>query len=183
MLARFFTHLDMTTPAESAEPAAATSDRRRVEDLFVRIEVALTNVVYRWVWSRDDARDVVQEAFARLWHMRERVDWDRAEPLVYRIALNLASKRRRWSRVWQFVALGDHEASEVDDDSRDVAVREAIDALPDRHRRVLVMTMHAGMTYDQIGEALGISPGTVASRKSSAIAKLRVILTKRGIDV
>ncbi|HEV7557374.1 MAG TPA: sigma-70 family RNA polymerase sigma factor [Kofleriaceae bacterium] len=174
----------MTARAEYPESAlGATSDRRRVEELFVRLEVRLTNVVYRWLWNREEVRDVVQEAFVRLWQMRERVDWERAEPLVYRIALNLASKRRRWSRVWQFVALTDREPeTEPDADlARDESVRRAIDALPERQRRVLVMTMHSEMTYDEIGETLGISAGTVASRRNSAIHKLRGML-KRGSD-
>jgi len=45
------------------------------------------------------------------------------------------------------------------------------------------MTLHADMTYDQIGEVLGISPGTVASRRNTAVAKLRGMLSKRGFDV
>ena len=163
--------------------------RRRVELLFVTLEARLTNVIYRWVWSRDDARDLLQEAFVRLWQMRDRVDWERAEPLVYRIALNLASNRRRWHRVWQLVSFGEREHAARDDDAGELdderaqAVRDAIDALPDRQRRVLVMTLHADMTYDQIGEVLGISPGTVASRRNTAVAKLRGMLSKRGFDV
>lgn len=182
----------MSSPAEDQRVPAAASDavqRRRVEQLFLALEVRLTNVVYRWVWSRDDARDLVQEAFVRLWQMRERVDWERAEPLVYRIALNLASNRRRWHRVWQLVSFGDREhtvepetAGDLDD-ARAQAVREAIDALPDRQRRVLVMSLHGDMTYDQIGDVLGISPGTVASRRNTAVAKLRGMLSKRGFDV
>jgi len=178
------TLLFMTARAEHSESALdTTSDRRRVEELFVRLEVRLTNVVYRWLWNREEVRDVVQEAFVRLWQMRERVDWERAEPLVYRIALNLASKRRRWSRLWQFVALADREI-ELEPEAnpaRDEAVRQAIDTLPDRHRRVLVMTMHSEMTYDEIGEVLGISAGTVASRRNAAIHKLRGML-RRGSD-
>ena len=51
--------------------------------------------MYRWLWNREEVRDVIQDAFARLWQMRDRVEWDRADPLIYRIALNLAAKRRR----------------------------------------------------------------------------------------
>jgi RNA polymerase sigma-70 factor (ECF subfamily) len=115
--------------------------------------------------------------------MRARVDWNRAEPLVYRIALNLASKRRRSQRIWQFVTFADG-AAEIDpaDDARDEIVRRAIDALPERHRRVLVMTMHSEMSYDAIGEILAIAAGTVASRRNTAVRKLRAILARRGID-
>jgi RNA polymerase sigma-70 factor (ECF subfamily) len=176
----------MSIPADREDARAdvpAASDRRRVEELYVRVEVKLTNVLYRWLWNREEVRDVLQEAFVRLWQMRARVDWSRAEPLVYRIALNLASKRRRSQRIWQFVTFSDRPAeAEPADDTRDEIVRRAIDALPERHRRVLVMTMHADMSYDAIGEVLGIPAGTVGSRRNVAVRKLRALLARRGID-
>jgi DNA-directed RNA polymerase specialized sigma24 family protein len=92
-----------TSDAPEASGAAIAADRRRVEQLYVRLEVKLTNVVVRWLWNREEARDVLQEAFVRLWRMRARIDWERVEPLVFRIALNLAANRRRSRRLWQFV--------------------------------------------------------------------------------
>jgi len=182
----FATTLFMSIPADRDDAraeASTASDRRRVEELYVRLEVKLTNVLYRWLWNREEVRDVLQEAFVRLWQMRARVDWERAEPLVYRIALNLASKRRRSQRIWQFVTFADRAVEiEATDDARDEIVRRAIDALPERHRRVLVMTMHSEMSYDAIGDVLGIPAGTVASRRNTAVRKLRAILARRGVD-
>lgn len=189
----------MTVPAgrerpARAEPIAArvADDQRRVEELYLRLERKLTSVVYRWLWNREETRDVIQEAFVRLWQMRDRVDWNRAEPLIYRIALNVASKRRRSRRIWQFVALselrtdaptdGAAASAPGHDPAREQRVRRAIDALPERHRRVLVMTMHAEMTYGEIGEVLGISPGTVGSRRNTAIQRLRAMLQREAGD-
>lgn len=190
-------YLAMTAPAgrdsARAEPAAAprvAADQQRVEELYLRLERKLTNVVYRWLWNREEVRDVVQEAFVRLWQMRDRVDWERAEPLVYRIALNLAARRRRSRRLWQFVTLSHAPPAAAaaatataddatDDAAREQAVRRAIDALPERHRRVLVLAMHTEMTYGEIGDVLGISAGTVGSRRNTAIRLLRRILEAR----
>lgn len=174
------------TRAEPGAPPRIAADQQRVEALYLRLERKLTNVVYRWLWNRDEVRDILQEAFVRLWQMRDRVDWQRAEPLVYRIALNLAARRRRSRRLWQFVALGQApagastdaaEALEADAGAaREQAVRRAIDALPERHRRVLVLALHADMTYGEIGDVLGISAGTVGSRRNTAIRLLRGML-------
>ena len=173
-----------TSDAREASDTAVAADRRRVEQLYVRLEVKLTNVVVRWLWNREDTRDVLQEAFVRLWRMRARIDWERVEPLVFRIALNLAANRRRSRRLWQFVTLSDHAAApELDGDAgREQAVRRAIDALPERHRRVLVMSIHSEMTYGEIGEVLGISAGTVGSRRNAALHKLRALLTREDDD-
>ena len=45
-----------------------------LERLYARLEKPLCNVVFRWVWNMDDAQDVVQDAFVRLWRMRDRID-------------------------------------------------------------------------------------------------------------
>lgn len=158
----------------------AWTEQQRVEQLFVQLETKLTNVVYRWLWNREDARDVIQEAFVRLWQMRDRVDWERAEALVYRIAINLASNKRRSRRVWQFVTFGEQAVSDEPgvDVEQELAVRRAIEALPERQRRVLILSLHSNMTYEQIADVLDIAPGTVASRRNTAVAKVRAAMLR-----
>src|SRR3954471_10618122 len=96
----------MTTAlATNAAPPAAGLTRAALESLYTRLERRVWNVVYRWLWNRDDAADVVQEAFVKLWAMRERVQMETVEALVYRIAVNLAANRRRQRKVWGFVTL------------------------------------------------------------------------------
>lgn len=158
---------------------ATGEPRERLERLFVALERKLTNVVYRWLWDREEVRDVVQEAFLRLWRRRDEVDWKRAEPLVYRIALNLASNRRRARRIWRLVKLEDWFPAPSTPEvglaaaQEDALVRRAIDALPERHRRVLALTTFTDLTHDEIGEILGIPAGTVASRRNTAVALLK----------
>ena len=161
---------------DTADPGAL------IEALYRRIEAPLTNVLYRWLWNRDDVREVVQDAFMRLWRMADQVDWSRAEPLVYRIALNLAANRRRRKKLLRWVSLdGEQDVSSEEGAAPDVlarqqeeqAVRRAVDSLSEKHRRVLILSSFAGLSYQQIAQALDISPGTVASRRSAAIAKVR----------
>jgi RNA polymerase sigma-70 factor (ECF subfamily) len=157
------------------------NDTRRIEELFTRLERPLTNVLYRWLWSREDVRDAIQDAFVRLWQMRERVEWERAEPLIYRIALNVAANRRRRRALWRWAALDDDTRAapdEVADPEREAAVRRAIDALPERHRRVLTLAVHAELSHEQIADVLGIPVGTVASRRNTAVRKLRAKLER-----
>ena len=72
---------------------------------FTLLEKPPCNVVFRWVWNMDDVQDVVQDAFVRLWRMRARVDLVTVEPLIYKIALNLAASRRRSKKIWRWVSL------------------------------------------------------------------------------
>jgi RNA polymerase sigma factor (sigma-70 family) len=163
----------------------ATFDRADIERLYARLEVPLYNVAYRWLWNRDDARDAVQDAFVRLWRMRDRIDPATVEPLVYRIALNLAANRRRAKRLWHWVSLEPlrdrAETGLRPDDAlaardRTLALRKAIEALPERLRRVIALCEFSGMSYEEVGKALGIPAGTVASRRSLAVRRLEVLL-------
>jgi RNA polymerase sigma-70 factor (ECF subfamily) len=156
-----------------------------LEALYERLEKPVYNVVYRWVWNPEEARDIVQKTFVRLWRMRQRVEMATVEPLVYKIALNLARSRLRRRRIIRWVGLDavsstlrdpqDVEAGMARSQDR-ARVREAVLALPDELRQVIVLCELSDMKYEQIAEALSIPPGTVGSRRNRALRKLRELL-------
>lgn len=157
-----------------------------LEQLYARLERPLCNVVYRWMWNMDEAQDVVQDAFVRLWRMRRRVDMTTVEPLLYKIALNAAASRRRSKRVWRWVSLdtirdprsaapsADEALSVREDRGR---VRHAVEALPEDLRRVIMLCEYSSLSYDEIATALSIPAGTVGSRRHRALRRLRDALS------
>jgi RNA polymerase sigma-70 factor, ECF subfamily len=152
------------------------AEEARWIELYREWEKPLYNVVYRVLWDADESQDVVQEAFLRCWRHRDRVRGDGLKPLVFRTALNLASNRRRRARLWRMVGLA--EVAELTDEHANgeplsKPVREAFDALPERFRRVLLLTEIAGMTYAETAAALGTREGTIGSRRTRALAMLR----------
>lgn len=169
-------------------PAAGPLDRAALEQLYARLERPVYNVVYRRVWSAEDAHEVVQETFVRLWGMRARVRPETVEPLVYQVALNLASKRRRWQRLRTFLWLDDQrwpdDGAGVDgalaDAERRAMVRAAVEALPDHLRDVVLLTAFSELSTAEVATALDIPPGTVGSRRNTAVKRLREELG--GID-
>jgi RNA polymerase sigma-70 factor (ECF subfamily) len=151
------------------------------------MEAPLTNVLYRVLWDREEVRDVIQETFVKLWRRHDTLDWDRASSLAYKVALDLASNRRRARSLWRWVTLDALRSrgelardahAQLEDAQEDARVRRAIDALPEAHRRVLMMCTHSGMDYAAIASTLGIAPGTVASRRHDAIARIQRSLEK-----
>lgn len=163
----------------------APLDQRQFEALYTRLEKPVFNVVYRWLWSSDEARDVTQEAFMKVWGARARVRLSTVEPLVFKSALNLAANRLRVRRVRRFFSLddaGDAVDAKANAEQRLVAeqdraaVRRAIDALPEKLRSVVVLCELSGLSTSQIAETLGIPPGTVGSRRHQAMALLEQTL-------
>lgn len=156
-------------------------DEATLEELYVKLEKPMFNVVYRWLWNASDAQDVTQQAFLNVWNARERVDLETVEALLYRTALNLASNRRRSARVWRWLGLESVSEAPTEETATDDAlddarkkqrVRAAVEALPERLREVIMLTEYAELSYEQIAATLKIPVGTVGSRRNAALAQL-----------
>jgi RNA polymerase sigma-70 factor, ECF subfamily len=139
-----------------------------LERLYREEYVSFRNGVAPVVGSYEDARDVVQEAFARA--LRSRGDFRGEGSLrawVWRIALRVALEHRRG-----------HESSfEVLDpglveSERDPELAAALRRLPPRKRLVVFLRYFADLSYAEIAEVGGISEGTVAAALSQARAVL-----------
>ncbi len=162
----------------------APLDQRQFEALYSRLEKPVFNVVYRWLWNADEARDVTQDAFVKLWKARARVRLSTVDSLIFKSALNLASNRLRVRKVRKFFSLEDTAPVDARDNAEQrlsaeedrLAIRKAIDELPEKLRSVVVLCELSGLSTAQISETLGIPPGTVGSRRHQAMARLEQAL-------
>jgi len=133
-----------------------------------------------WVHSAADAEDIVQEAFVRFWRRNQNLaNRGLLYAMVRSIALDLIRKDTRRARR-EAVAVSENEQSvepqfQLEDESqRTLAV--ALDGLPKDQREVLVMKIWNDLTFAEIGEALGVSQNTAASRYRYGLAALRKTL-------
>lgn len=133
-----------------------------------------------------EGHDVSAAAFAEAFRVRDRFDIARADarPWLYGIASNLLrGHRRRERNRWRAYARSEPaRATTFDADDRVDAARlagrlgSALRATPPRDRDALLLYAWAELTYEQIGEALGIPVGTVRSRIARARSRLRTAL-------
>lgn len=144
---------------------------------------ALLLLARQYVRSASDAEDVVQEAFVRFWRTRQSV----RNPAAYlylcvkRCALDWQRGRRRETQRQHAVARPDHEPmfeNQAVLDERQRQAQTAIGNLPTEQAEVLVLKIWGGLTFQQIAEALGLSPNTAASRYRYALANLRQALAE-----
>lgn len=147
---------------------------------YRRLERPLYNVLYRHLWQAQECEDLLHDAFVRVWERRAQVDPVRLDALVWTTALHLARNRMRWHRLRQFVAIDETEleagAMEPADFLATRRLRRALQSLPRTAREVLLLSEFSGLTGAEIAQVLGIPPGTVASRKHHAMARLRALL-------
>ena len=127
-------------------------------------------------WTNDwaAAEDLAQEAFARLWRHRERLDWvDPVLPWLIVTTRRLAQDRFRSIRRRLLVGPSAHPAT-LDSGVADrwLDLREAMAALSPLERAALVMTAVDGRTYEEAAALLGTSAGALRAAASRARKKL-----------
>jgi RNA polymerase sigma factor (sigma-70 family) len=131
----------------------------------------------------DDAEDVFQEVFARAFQHLERLRDDEAiRPWIAQLTRRLSIDRIRAGSREQLSG-EDIEPQDADEtlDRLDEAltVRESLAELSESCQEILDRFFTRDESYQTIGEALEIPAGTIASRISRCLAKLREILEGR----
>jgi len=131
------------------------------------------------------AEDVVQEGFLRFWKSRESHPSEKRESHLYGCVRwaaldHLRRTKRARTREENYSAdeaalRGRHESFECPVENQETAelVEESLAKLPAEQREVVVLKVWAGLTLQEIGDSLGISPNTVASRYRYALEALR----------
>ncbi len=152
-------------------------NKETFEQLYRTLEKRLFNITYRWTWNRAEAQELVHEAFIRVWSKRVLIDQDRAEAYLVRTTVNLCQKlarrRRRWRRVHDKLRIVAQRPSEPGQYHEQGQLREAIESLPDALRHVLLLSEFTDLTQSEIGMLLDIPAGTVASRRNTAVRRLK----------
>lgn len=170
--------------------------RQGDQDAFARLLEAHQSRVYhqalRMVGHAEDARDVTQEVFWKAWQGLPRFHGDSSfSTWLYRLTSHAAidllrrEKRHRGSN-----SLDDSQLSLVSTladpapgPQQQVEQQELLDGvarglaqLSEEHRQVLVLREINGLSYEEIGQVLQLSPGTVKSRIARARAALAKLL-------
>lgn len=163
------------------------------EQLFNSHQKRVYNLIYRMVGNEQDAADLTQEAFVRIFSARHRLNSEGAFLAWMRtIATNLCRDHfRKCKRTIKADSLdepiafdGDEIQKEVEDWSTNpertfekkelqAGVQEALNTLSEEHRAVVVLHHIEGMDVRDIARELGIPEGTVKSRLARARDELK----------
>jgi RNA polymerase sigma-70 factor (ECF subfamily) len=166
----------------------ARGDRDALAPLVERHYRRLYRIALSYLRQRDDALDVVQEAFVKVFQSAARWDGSAdAGPWLSRVTVNLAIDRwrrnRRRAQTFTPLAEGDHSETLADlapAPDRSVLRREAgervalaLRALPERQRAVVVLRHYQDLSLEEIATTLGMSLGTVKSSLHRALHRMR----------
>jgi RNA polymerase sigma factor (sigma-70 family) len=148
---------------------------------FSRYVYAIASRVYRL--GQHDAEDIFQEVFARTYeNLDDLRDGASIRPWIGTLARRLCVDRLRSSAREQPEEELDERATTEDvfaELDEALAVQEAMRELPEHCAEILDRFFARDESYRAIGEALGLPPGTIASRISRCLTKLRKKLEGR----
>jgi RNA polymerase sigma-70 factor (sigma-E family) len=131
-------------------------------------------------WQR--AEDVLQTALAKLYAAWPRInDAGKEEAYTRRIIVNadLDDRRRAWRRETPGLDDVDPPAPAGFPVEERTALFDAIQALPQMQRKVVVLRHWLGLSVRETAAELGISEGTVKSHSSRALERLQSVLTRQ----
>ena len=145
-------------------------------------------LAYRLSGNQHDAEDLTQETFMRVFRSLKRYQPGTFEGWLHRITTNLfLDMVRRRAKIRMEALPEDYERVPGTDmtpeeaynvANLDPALQRALDDLAPDFRVAVVLCDVVGMTYEEIGETLGVKMGTVRSRIHRGRSQLRAALEK-----
>lgn len=162
-------------------------DRRAFETLLIKYEKPVYNAAYRMLHSPDDARDVTQIVFLKVFEHLDQFDPQRRFfSWVYRIALNESinwlKKSNRLEPIEDNLAddSGGPEKA-AGNEQLGEGMQAALMTISADYRQVVILKHVLGCSYHEISEILDIPEKTVKSRLYSARQLLKDQLSARGM--
>ena len=167
--------------------AVQNGDMVAFNELVDRYKGRLMNVIGRMLSSAEEAEDIVQETFVRVYQHRQSFNFEHCfSTWIYTIGLNLARTELRKRKKFKY-----YEISEMQGNEKEFAVEmklptrlpevldTAIKQLPEKYRTAFMLRDVQEMPYDEVAKVLNVPLGTVKSRVNRARMMLRDKLQPR----
>ena len=168
--------------------AIARGDYMSYNQLFRYYYQPLCQYVYTLLADKEDAEDVVQELFLKLWKDRGKiVITESTSSYLYRMAKNMSLNFRR-SRITMeslnenpdLVSLTYEETSLETDEFR-IALIDCMNRLPKRSKEVLMASRVQGLKQQEIADTFSISVKTIKNMLWISLRKLKECLDEKQV--
>jgi RNA polymerase sigma-70 factor, ECF subfamily len=155
----------------------ATGDHHAFQQLLERYQGRCYRLAWRELFQREEAEDVVQSVFLKLWHQPQSWRADAGASFstwLYRVVINacIDAKRRRGRHT--ILNIDDHEAADTSDEQHELI--HALKTLPEMQRHVVNLFYYEGLKVKEIAQTLDISEKSAESHLGRARKALKTLL-------
>ena len=163
------------------------SNSATFENLFKSYYNGLCNYAYKLLLNQDEAEDMVQQVFSKIWEKRNDLNAESSvKSYLYRATYNQCVNEMK--RKEKFNSLEDENVlqkidltntEEITDASElEQSIEKGLANLPEKCRAVFVLSRYEDMKYKEISEFLGIYIKTVENHMGKALKMMRIHLTE-----
>ena len=157
---------------EALVRSVLSGDRDRFELLVERYQTRLVNYLYRMVRNLEEAHDLTQEVFIRVYQALDRYDSQyRFSTWLFRVAQNAAidviRRADEGGEAMVDLELPDGQPSALESlqgRELDASIRAAIDTLPWEYRELILLRHYGELAYEEIAEVKAMPLGTVKNK-------------------
>src|SRR5579871_475495 len=182
-------HHDVSDPAPLNAAVPTVRDEGLLTAVYNAHSGAIHSYAFRLLGNQEDADDVTQEVFIRAHERLDQLrDPERLRPWLYRIATNLCMdhlrRRTRTRRIFGIPIAFEGGSDDEDSVAHEVAqpgstaaidgvaerdlISRALQRMAPKYATCLVLHSAQGLSYREIAEVLGITPGAAAVRLARA---------------
>lgn len=152
----------------------AAGDENAFEQLVKRYEHAVLNTIYRYIGNENEAEDLAQEVFVKVWrNARKFKGRSKFSTWLYRIVVNQCLNYRT-KHTKKLVSLDgttktattlESSGVEMEFERREKVemVKKAVDELPKAQRIAIILSKYEGKSYKEIAQIMGVSLSSVTS--------------------
>lgn len=157
------------------------------KELMVRYESRIYHFTLKLVRSEELAEEITQDAFIRLWETRESLSSiDSIGAWLHTLSKNrslnmLKEKAARFAREEKYAGMKDLQVSlEEDINLNDYQriVNDLIGQLPPKRKEIFLLKTREGLSIEEIGRQLNLSPHTVKNQLGKSYLTMRQLMSE-----
>lgn len=181
-------HASFAAPASNGAGGVSLSDH----DIFSHVYLAYAEGILAFITailgSPNEAEELAQEVFFRIWESKDKIDFSKnIKSYLFTFAKRLAIDRLRHRKVMEryteYVAAQPEATDPASDQpiitrEEEILFQSAIEAMPPKQREIFMMSLHEGMSDDQLAEHFSISKRTVQTHLYNATRYIRQTLDR-----
>ncbi len=162
--------------------SSSKNTRQTFEKMFRQFQPMLVRYASTMLYSREDALEVVQEVFVKIWQKRDELEFgEQLKAYLFRAVRNQALNRINRNRLdtvsldERMVMLAEENEGEIEEGKRQklAQVYREMDKLPPNCKEIFVMSRLEGLSHKEIAAILDISTKTVENQIGIALRKIR----------
>lgn len=163
------------------------NDEVAFEEMYHLHHQKIYNFIYRYIKDSTLTKELTQDFFVKLWEKRHKLSLQKPlEAQLFAMARNLVidqlRKIARRNRLIENFSTRHTTISKITEevifyDDLQVHLNAAVEALPERRKKIFKLSRVQGFTYPEIAEQLSISPKAVEKQMSKALKVLQAKLS------